>query len=183
VGGLNKNLLRFLLNPGNFKQKLAKTIKVDCHNATHKLFLPSKLINLLMRQLFFSFLVLAIFDSCVKNSSEPVPDTILIDMPIISTNTPATQIQGQDIVSNVRIAATNGCVLFSRIDIKEIAIRQFDIRAKATFPYRKDGEIACTAIYYTVDTTARINTISKGQYILRFYNKNLLFKSDTVQVN
>jgi hypothetical protein len=126
---------------------------------------------------------LTIFDGCAKYNTEPGTGSILIDMPIISTNTPESLLQGQDIVSNVRIAATDGCVSFSRIDITEIAIRQFDIRAKATFPYRKDGGVACTAIYYTIDTTVRINTIRKGQYILRFYNKNLLFKSDTVQVN
>lgn len=136
-----------------------------------------------MKQLFFIFLVLIIHESCVKKSTGPDSDTISIDLLIISTNTPATQIQGQDIVSTVRCAATDGCQNFSRIEIKKTGIRQFEIRAKGTFPYRKDGQIVCTLMYTEFDTTARIYASEKGQYVLNFHYRNVFFKSDTVQVN
>ena len=125
--------------------------------------------------------LLIVFISCNKVSNEP--DTISVDLAIISTNTPKTILQGQDILSNVICSGSNLCYAFSNFEINETQPKIFDIKAKGTLPNSKKRDVVCLQAFYYKDTTLKINTSTKGQYILKFYNNNLLSKSDTVQVN
>jgi hypothetical protein len=133
-----------------------------------------------MRQLILSLLILAIFAGCRKNNE---PDTVIVDLSIISATTPATAVQGQDIISQVRCSGSDLCYQFSNFEIKEMAARHFMIMAKGTYPNSKKGDIVCPQAIYYADTSLTIHTPAKGQYILNFFNHSLLIKSDTVQVN
>ena len=133
-----------------------------------------------MPRIIVSFIIIIFLNSCTKNKE---PDTVLTDLIFISTNTPTAGIQGQDIISIVKCYGPNLCYKFSKFEIIETTLRQFQIKAKATYPNSNKGDIVCLQAIYTVDTTVKINAATKGQYILRFYNPNGLFKSDTVQVN
>jgi hypothetical protein len=81
------------------------------------------------------------------------PDTVLVDLGIIFTMTATTTTQGQE------------------------------IKAKGTYPNSNKADIVCLQAIYYADTSLKINATTKGQYVLKFYNNNLLFKADTVQVN
>lgn len=117
-------------------------------------------------------------EPCSINSQ---PDKILVDLRIYGTATPRSQVQGQAIISQVKCSGPDLCYRFCHFEITEAGTRRFEIRAKATFP--KGNNYVCLQAFYVKDTTAKINTPTKGQYLLQFYNKNILFKTDTVQVN
>jgi hypothetical protein len=135
-----------------------------------------------MRQaLFFSLLVLIFFPGCHKDNRQP--DTVLIDMSIISTNTPESLAPGQDIISNVKCSGTDLCYHFSKFDIKESAPAAYEIRAKAIYPNCSQGDCVCLDAMYYADTSLSIHTPVKGQYILKFFSNNVFFKADTVRVN
>jgi hypothetical protein len=134
-----------------------------------------------MRQLFLSLVILTILGGCKKNDDEPA--TVLVDLGIIAATTPTTTTQGQDIVSAVRCSAPDLCYKFAKFEINETANRQFEIKAKATYPNSKKGDIVCAQAIYYADTSLKINAAAKGQYVLKFYNNNVLFKADTVKVN
>ncbi|WP_462253295.1 hypothetical protein [Ferruginibacter sp.] len=134
-----------------------------------------------MRQIFFFFIFFIVLSSCKKTTYEP--DTVIVDISIISTNTPSNQVQGQHIVSNVKCAAPDLCYRFLNFEIKETANRTFEINANGTYTNAKKGDVICAQAVYYKDTTVSIFTPVKGQYILKFYNNKALFKSDTVQVN
>jgi hypothetical protein len=138
-------------------------------------------INLVMKQISLLLIILILFLSCGKTPVEP--DSISVDLTIIATNSPTTQIQGQDIISNAKCSGSDLCYRFSKFEISETAIREFAIKAKATHPNCSKGDCVCLQAIYYADTSVNIKTATKGQYILRFYNNNLLFKADTVQVN
>jgi hypothetical protein len=55
-----------------------------------------------------------------------------------------------------------------------------DIHAIGTYPTKPT---VCLQAFYYKDTTISIPTNVAGNYVLRFYNGDVLFKSDTVQVN
>lgn len=134
--------------------------------------MPSKLL------LSFCFFV-AMF-SCEKTEKDDA--TNLVNLAFITTATPASQIQGQAIFSQVRCIEPDLCYRFSNFEIQEAGMREFNIRAKGTYPSAKSG-IACAQIVTFKDTTVKIQAATKGQYLLHFYNQNQLFNTDTVQVN
>jgi hypothetical protein len=134
-----------------------------------------------MRQIIIFLIIFFFFSSCKKRHVEP--DKVTVDLTIIKTNTPITQTQGQDIISNIKCTGSDLCFHFSNFEINETKPREFSIKAKATYPNCSIGDCVCLQAIYNVDTTVNIKTITNGQYILRFYNNNLLFKTDTVQVN
>jgi hypothetical protein len=134
-----------------------------------------------MRQIFFFFIIFIALSSCSKTTYEP--DTVIVDLSIVSTNTPSTQVQGQHIVSNIKCSAPDLCYRFLNFEIKETANKIFEISAKGTYPNAKKGDVICAQAIYYKDTTVSILTPVKGQYILKFYNNKAIFKSDTVQVN
>jgi hypothetical protein len=133
-----------------------------------------------MRYLFFLMLLVTVVSGCKKNTGL---DTVVVDLTIISTNTPPAATQGHNILSNIKCSGTDLCYKFLRFDIKETGTRQFEIKVKATYPNSKKGDIVCAQAIYYVDTSITINAATKGQYILNFYNNNTLFKADTIQVN
>jgi hypothetical protein len=133
-----------------------------------------------------SFIIFSlILCSCKKNKvdNEPLQKTFIGNLPIVSSNSPASVISGQDIISNVRceLSSISGGVLFQGFVIKEVPALHFAISAKAFY---KDWNMYITMpAVWRLDTTATIKTTTPGRYILNFYNSTLLVKSDTVQVN
>jgi hypothetical protein len=127
------------------------------------------------------FLVAGIFTVALFACLKPRNENKLVDLTIISTTTPSTQIAGQEIISAASCRGANLCYKFSKFEIKEITQRQFEIRAKATFP--KGKNIVCAEAVYNVDAESRIRTTTAGEYLLQFYNQQVLLKTDTVQVN
>jgi hypothetical protein len=134
-----------------------------------------------MRQIIFLSIILTLLGACKEREIQPA--TISVDLTIIQTNTPTTQAQGQEIISNVKCSGSDLCFKFSKFEISETKPREFAIKAKSTYPNCSIGDCVCLQAIYYIDTTVNIKTSTKGQYILRFYNSNFLFKSDSVQVN
>lgn len=136
-----------------------------------------------------SLFVLLLLMSCSKTVTEPETemnkqqgtDETLVNLTITATTTPATASMEGNIVSSVRCVGPNLCYKFKTFEVKETAAREFEIRAKGTFP---SGEnVVCAQAIYSVDTTVSIKPTTTGQYTLRFYNGTTLFKTDVVQVN
>lgn len=132
-----------------------------------------------MRQIIIVITFIGSLISCTKPDKKP--DKILVDLQITHTESPISLLKGQDIISKIKCQAPDLCYMFSHIDSKEVSTRQFEIRAKATYP--NDPNVFCAQALYTVDTTVKIHPTSKGQYLLRFYKENQLLQTDTVQVN
>lgn len=107
---------------------------------------------------------------------------IIADLDIKTTATPASVSQGQTIVSRVLSSGLNLCYKFSHFEISKTGERQFTIRSKATFPDAQKSDVVCAEAIYYKDTTLSIQTDVKGQYLLHFYNKDQLFKTDAVVV-
>ena len=131
----------------------------------------------MLKQLLRSVCFLLVLAACEKTETAK-PGPVLTDLPFTKTTTPPNQTQQEGIVSQVKAYCPNSCCKFSKIDVKETATREFDIRLKATVT----GEV-CLQVIYNVDTTVKVNAATKGKYLLRFYTQQQLFKTDTVQVN
>ncbi|PVD50620.1 hypothetical protein DC498_18670 [Terrimonas sp.] len=140
-----------------------------------------------MRRIFTLILTLMFLCACNKLAVEPdiksvvTSDTVLVDLTILSTVTPSNIIQGQNIISNVRCFGSNLCYNFAKFEVLETSPRQFEIKAKSTYPTGRD--IGCFDAIYYKDTTFEINTPASGQYVLKFLNNNQIFKTDIVQVD
>ena len=132
-----------------------------------------------MKSIIIAAVFSALLASCKKETAETTISTNLI---FTSVTTPPTALQGKDIVSTVRFYAPDLCYSFNGIQIKPNADKHFDISIKATIPNSASG-IACAQVLTYFDTTINVATTTKGKYILRFYNNDILFKADTVQVN
>lgn len=137
-------------------------------------------IDIMMGKLLRSVYFLLFLAACEKTNT--TPDPVLADLIFVKTTTGIIQPQQGTIVSQAKAYGPDLCYKFSKFDIKETAAREFEIRAKATNAGDKPGTACAQAIYY-VDTTCKINAAVKGKYLLHFYNKDQLFKTDTVQVN
>lgn len=116
--------------------------------------------------------------ACLKPGSNR--GTSVVDMIFTQTSTPTMVNTGQDIVSAVKCYGSDLCYKFLRFEVFETTPKIFEIRAKATYP---NGKVFCAQALYEVDSVIRIKTNSPGQYQLRFYNRQELFKTDTVQAN
>ena len=103
-----------------------------------------------------------------------------VNLNIIETQTPQTQNVGEDIVSQVKCSAENLCYQFTNFQVDETSAREYEIHAIGTYP---NHPTACMQAIYYKDTTVKINAAVKGQYLLHFLNNNVLFKTDTVEVN
>ena len=128
------------------------------------------------------FILLVLVGLNCNKPHSPSP-TIVVDLTIISTQRLDLAIQGQDIYEAVKCAGTDLCYQFSHFEVKKRNEKEFDIRAKATYPNSDAGYVVCPLAIYYKDTTVGIPVSSKGLYILRFYNKAELFKADSVLVN
>jgi hypothetical protein len=118
--------------------------------------------------------LLTVFAGCEKPE-----DIIIDDLDITATNTPKTLTQWQEIVSKITCWLPNGCYDFKKFEIIETGNKQFQIKAIASYI----NTVACIQALIKIDTSLVINTPTKGQYLLHFYNDNTLFNTDTVNVN
>jgi hypothetical protein len=134
---------------------------------------------MIMKQLLAIFFI-AVLVGCTKEAVETTDDDNLVDLHFTATNTQPVQSENGNIVSRVQCSAPNLCYKLVRFNIKETAPRQYEIRAKGSYP---EGNPVCAQAIYQVDSTVSINAPARGQYILRFYRNQSLFKADTVQVN
>lgn len=129
-----------------------------------------------MKTLYFLLLTILLLTACDK----PVEsDVQIVDMQISKTTTPATATADQNIVSAVELVAPNSCYGFAYFTV----YRQnflLDIHAKGTIPVRPT---MCLDYIRGIDTTLSVPVSSTGTYVLRFYNGDQLFTSDTVEVN
>jgi len=108
-----------------------------------------------------------------------ISDTEFRDLSFVQTTTPSNVALNQSIVSQVKVSGSDLCYHFAYFTVSQ---QQFlvDIHAKGTYP-TKPG--ACPQAIYYKDTTISVPANTVGKYVLRFYNGDVLFKSDTVQVN
>lgn len=106
-------------------------------------------------------------------------DTQFTELSFTQTNTPVAATLGQNILSSVRVSGSDLCYRFAYFTVNQ---QQFlvDIHAIGTYPAKPTY---CPQALYHKDTTLSIQTNAVGKYVLRFYNGDQLFKSDTVQVN
>lgn len=129
-----------------------------------------------MRGLSFIVLIAALLFACDK----PVEsDFSFIELSFVQTNTPSNVAANQNIVSSVRVSGPDLCY---RLEYFTVNVQQYlvDIHAIGSYPAKSGG--CAQAIYYK-DTTLSVPANVAGKYVLRFYNGNQLFKSDTVNVN
>lgn len=110
------------------------------------------------------------------------PEKILVDMNFTNTVTPRGPIPAPNVTSKVSLSGPDQCYKYSRLDIYYKETNRIEIRAKAEYP-APNLNVACEAIPVNLDTTIRINTKTKGEVYLEFYNQNTLFKRDTVTLN
>jgi hypothetical protein len=103
-----------------------------------------------------------------------------VNLTIISTQTPASVSAGSDISSLVKCSGSDLCYRFTHAAVKNVAPRVYEIRTLGTYPCKP--AICALAIYYN-ESPVSIPTTVSGQYILRFFNGNTLFSTDTVAVN
>ena len=126
-----------------------------------------------------TFLLLAalVFAGC----DTPVGDTLrIVDLTITKTTTPKISNVENGITSQVTCSGNNLCYNFLHFTVSKQTANVFDIRAKGTYP---DGDPICAMAIYSKDTTLKLSTPTAGEYVVRFYNGDNLFKSDTMQVN
>ena len=126
----------------------------------------------------YSFLILIfLLAGCVT----PVGDgRRVVDLIINSTNTPKTTSVLQGITSDIRVNGADLCYKFEYFEVKNPSNLIFEINAKGSFP---EGNPVCAQAIYSKDTIVRIQPPVPGTYVLKYYNGNTLFKSDTVTVN
>jgi hypothetical protein len=103
-----------------------------------------------------------------------------VDLTIISAQAPASVTRGSNIIALVKCFGADLCYSFSHSEVKKTDERIYEIRTKGNYPC--SPAICALAIYYAEPTVSIAATLS-GQYILRYYNGNTLFKADTVTVN
>jgi hypothetical protein len=129
-----------------------------------------------MKTLYFLLVILFFINACDK----PVePDSQFTELTITQTTTPKTSTQGHGITSAIKVSGPDLCYRFAYFTVNQQQL-YVDVHAFGTYPIKA---AACAQAIYYKDTTLSIPTNTSGQYILRFYNNNQLFKADTVQVN
>lgn len=102
------------------------------------------------------------------------------DLYITETTTAYSGTRAAGINSTIHCYGPNLCYSFSHVEIKEKQNKEFDIRVKANVPCKP---AICAQAIYQASPSINIKTPEAGIYILHFYNRDLLFKSDTVIVN
>lgn len=129
-----------------------------------------------MKTISFFVLIAALLFACDKPIES---DTQFTELSFVQTNTPASVTVNQKIVSAVKVAAPDLCYRFAYFTVNQ---QQFlvDVHAIGDYPTKANG--CAQAIYYK-DTSLSITPTAVGKYVLRFYNGNQIFKSDTVNVN
>ena len=102
------------------------------------------------------------------------------DLLYANVQTPKIASVNQGIVSQLRVTGPNLCYSLSYINIFMASTNEIYINARGKVP---TGSDICAQAIYTKDTTVKIAVPNPGKYILKFYTRDHLFQSDTVQVN
>jgi hypothetical protein len=129
-----------------------------------------------MKTAYFLLVILFFINACDK----PVEsDSQFTELAIAQTTTSKTTTLAQGITSSIKVSGPDLCYRFAYFTVNQQQLF-VDVHAFGTYPVKPT---ACAQAIYYKDTTLSIPTNTAGQYILRFYNNNQLFKADTVQVN
>jgi hypothetical protein len=124
-------------------------------------------------------LIALLFAGCNKNTdADKGICNAFFDFTKTVTASPVSVSDG--INSIVTSYAPNSCYTFSHTEIKQITGNIFEISSLGKVTC---GATICADVLIGAQDTAHVATSMPGTYILRFFNGNLLFKSDTVQVN
>ncbi|MBL7741060.1 MAG: hypothetical protein JNK14_17695 [Chitinophagaceae bacterium] len=124
--------------------------------------------------------IILVMPSFLCNKEKDNDGLCAVNLLIVSAQTPATVPAGSDITALVKCSGSDLCYSYTHTDIKNVSPRIYEIRTMGTYPCKP--AICAQAIYYA-EPSVRINTTQTGQYILRYYNGNTLFRADTVTVN
>ncbi|MBL7744824.1 MAG: hypothetical protein JNN00_15230 [Chitinophagaceae bacterium] len=134
-----------------------------------------------MKYLFIAALVLSTLSfRCNKDDDDTMtcPD---VNLTIVAAQTPSQVAAGSAITVVVRCSGSDLCYNYTHADIKKLLPRIFEIRTMGTYPCKP---VACAqAIYYAEPSISIPASGGSGQYIIRYYNGNTLFRADTVTVN
>lgn len=130
--------------------------------------------KILSLSLLFTFVILG---ACSKSNKQENCITFLTIGEVI---TPSVSTLSAGITSSIKAYGPNLCYSFKDVEIHQSGEKIFDIKVRANIPCRPT---VCLEAIYKTSTSIKINTPATGTYILRFYNNNLVFKSDTVVVN
>ncbi|GAA4327879.1 hypothetical protein [Flaviaesturariibacter amylovorans] len=129
-----------------------------------------------MKRLFPTLSLAAVLlFGCTKNCEN---DQRPVDLEIVDAGLPDGSVQGRNIRAHVRYAVPGSCYGFDRFDISSRA-SAFDIRVKGFYESRS----VCQDYLALPDSVISINAQAPGRYALNFYNKDVLFRTDTVLVN
>jgi len=129
-----------------------------------------------VKTVYFLLLILFNLLACDKPIESDIRFT---ELSIVQTNTPPTGTINQNIVSTIRVSGPDLCYRFAYFTVNQQQLL-VDIHAIGTYPTKPTG---CAQAIYNKDTTLSVPARTAGKYVLRFYNGNQLFKSDTVLVN
>ena len=129
-----------------------------------------------MKSVLLAGVVFLIF-SCGKDRDSNLCNTYFI---IDSTSTPRSSTVATGIVSIIKCYGSNLCYSYTGMDIAGRPGNIFEINAKGKIPC---GAPVCAQALYEVQDTVNINTAAAGTYYLKFYNNNILLKTDTITVN
>ena len=137
-------------------------------------------INAVMTKLNITavILTLLVLAGCKKADVEGAVNELPIS--IYKTTTAGTTTQAAGITTTIGVTGNNLCWRLKSFNIKEVAARVYEIDATGTFPA---GNPVCAEAVYYKDSAITIMPLSKGQHLLKFYNRGTLLKTDTVQVN
>ncbi|UKJ08613.1 hypothetical protein [Solitalea lacus] len=117
--------------------------------------------------------------SCLGEGDIPEP-VIYNDLTIDQTLTPTETTVGETFASKVKVTLPNPCYKFSGFEVRNVGSNNLEIRAKGQ-NIAKAGE-ACAEMLVTIDTTLQLKSVLMGKYFLKFYNKDNLLKTDTIEV-
>lgn len=134
-----------------------------------------------MKYVLTAALALVTLFGCIKEGANY--QTFISDLPIVSTNTPTTSNIGDSVVSHVRceLPSRTGSVVFKGLQVAKQGDTLYNIRAIAEFTQKSD-DVTVPGVW-AVDTILTVKTPVAGNYVLRFFNGNTVFKSDTVVVD
>jgi|CXWL01.1.fsa_nt_gi hypothetical protein len=132
-----------------------------------------------MKLIVVSFFLLVLSFSCNKDEDNNPRqcDTYLV---IAATRTPARTTIAAGINSGIESFGANLCYSFSHTEVLEKPGKIFEIRSKGKVTC---GKPICAQALYQANDSVRITIAASGTYLLKFYNDNTHFKTDTVLVD